>query len=114
MQTHTIILIAMCGIYALALIFPVAFKTKIKEGCYIPSIKKVAFSFLFAAIIFYWLGQIDLAGVKATQARIEAKKWNEDFRDGVLMTMQGVSENMPLINYVVVILFVQAVLPTKK
>ena len=100
----------MCGICALALILPVAFKMKTKEGFSIPSIPKVLVSFFLAAIIFYGLGQIDLAGVKATQAR-EPKRWNEDFRDGVLMTMQGVTENTFWINFAVLLLFSQSIRP---
>ncbi|MGB8353265.1 MAG: hypothetical protein WCD79_05205 [Chthoniobacteraceae bacterium] len=115
MQAHTIIFIGFCGIVVLSgWILPVVFKFKIREGFNNPSWQRVVISTLLAVFILYSLGQIDLAGVKATRDR-EAKKWNEDFRDGVMMTMSGISPNPTMwVCFAVVLLLSQAVLPTKK
>jgi len=74
--------------------------------------KKVAICSLLAIFILYSLGQIDLAGVKATGLR-EPNKWNHDFRDGVLMTMSGVSPNTLRISFALVLLLQAALFPIK-
>jgi hypothetical protein len=54
---------------------------------------------------------IETAGLRATQARVHEQKWNEDFRDGVLTTMQGITPSQPMFNFFILALLGLAVIP---
>ena len=70
---------------------------------------------ILAGLIAVWmlsqLDAIDTAGLKATEARVQAHRWNEDYRDGVLTTMQGITPGNFMFKFYILVLLGLAVIP---
>ena len=91
-QPHTIIFIVMCGFLVLCGIMPRFCNSRffnLRPGWAPASWQKVVISGLAAVFILYTLGQIDLAGLKATRG--DPNKWNSDVRKGVAITMNQIA-----------------------
>ena len=108
MESHTLILIGyasaivLCGIY-------------LDRKCLD---RRLWVRKICAGLIAIWmlsqLDTIDTAGLKATQTRVQEHRWNEDYRDGVLTTMQGLTPGQPLFDFSVLALLGLAVIPLSR